>query len=101
VAGHHVKNGAEDVSISMSIIFNTAQTTAWRKALLFNHAARKPLARIGMTPSPVGKSAARDHAKAHLLPVAQRAMKFIKQQTNAKPVSLPISVSPGPTTVSR
>jgi Cupin-like domain len=100
VAGHHVKNGAEDVSISMSIIFNTAQTTAWRKALLFNHAARKPLARIGMTPSPVGRSAARDHAKARLLPVAQRAMKFMKRQINAESTQPSTLGSQGPSTVS-
>jgi len=79
VAGHHVRNGAEDVSISMSIIFNTAQTIAWRNALIFNHASRKSLAKIGMTPSRVGSSALRDQAKARLLPIAQRAIKFIKR----------------------
>lgn len=79
VAGHHVKNGADDVSISMSIIFNTAQTAAWRKALVFNHASRKMLARIGMRPSPVGKNALLDHSRARLLPIAQRAIKFLKR----------------------
>jgi hypothetical protein len=79
VAGHHVKNGAEDISISMSIIFNTAQTAAWRKALVFNHASRKILSRIGMEPPSVGSSALLDHSRARLLPIAQRAMKLIRQ----------------------
>lgn len=63
VAGHHVRNGADDVSISMSIIFNTDESMRWRRALAFNHTARKYLGRVGMTPAPVGATAWRDAAK--------------------------------------
>lgn len=66
VAGHHVRNGGDDVSISMSIIFNTAQSMAWRRALSFNHASRRVLGRFGIAPSPVGRSPWRDGAKAHI-----------------------------------
>lgn len=64
IAGHHVKNGPDDVSISMSIIFNTEQSIAWRKALRFNFAARRVLQRIGREPYAVGQSAFRDSLKA-------------------------------------
>lgn len=66
VAGHHVRNGGDDVSISMSIIFNTAQSMAWRRALSFNHASRRVLGRFRISPAPVGRSPWRDSAKARI-----------------------------------
>jgi hypothetical protein len=66
VAGHHVRNGSEDVSISMSIIFNTAQTMIWRKALTFNHTSRSVLKRFGIAPTPVGIDRWRDTTKSYL-----------------------------------
>ena len=64
LAGHHVCNGSEDVSISMAIFFNTEQNNAWRKALRFNGISRGVLNKVGMTPTPVGKHPLRDKAKA-------------------------------------
>jgi hypothetical protein len=64
IAGHHVKNGSDDVSISMSIIFNTEQSMAWRRALRFNFTARKWLAHLGMQPHQIGQSPIRDKLKA-------------------------------------
>lgn len=64
VAGHHVHNGPDDVSISMSIIFNTPQTMAWRDALNFNQRARKVLRPVGLGPGPVGAHPGRDALKA-------------------------------------
>lgn len=66
VAGHHVHNGPDDVSISMSIIFNTPQTVDWRDALNFNQRARKVLRRVGLGPGPVGVNPDRDATKAKL-----------------------------------
>ena len=66
VSGHHVRNGADDVSISMSIIFNTDQSIAWRNALAFNHKLRKMLSSVGAQPSNVGASGWKDSAKAQL-----------------------------------
>ena len=62
IAGHHVQNGPDDVSISMSIIFNTRQTVALSKALMFNHQIRK----LGYKPEAVGRSPWRDQSKALL-----------------------------------
>jgi len=50
VAGHHVRNGSEDVSISLSIIFKTARTRQLVRAMLFNHYSRASMARLGMRP---------------------------------------------------
>lgn len=66
IAGHHVRNGSSDVSISMSIIFNTAQSMAWRRAMNFNHYARRLLGRVGVTPKPVGQDVWRDGAKSRV-----------------------------------
>jgi hypothetical protein len=63
-AGHHVRNGAEEVSVSMSIIFNTRESVRWRNALNFNHAARRRLSRVGLSINPVGRSKLRDRVKA-------------------------------------
>lgn len=63
IAGHHVRNGSDDVSISMSIIFNTRQSMRWRQAIEFNHAVRT---RLDVNPSPVGQRAWLDGAKAGL-----------------------------------
>lgn len=59
-AGHHVRNGPGDVSISMSIIFNTPQTRKWIAALRWNHWIRSR----GLTPSAVPAGAVRDECKA-------------------------------------
>jgi hypothetical protein len=65
-AGHHVRNGSEDVSISMSIIFNTREGSAWCRALNLNHRMRPAMRRFGAAPTPVGTSAWRDRSKARL-----------------------------------
>lgn len=66
IAGHHVRNGADDVSISMSIIFNTAESMRWKDALSFNHVLRKQLARFGVSPTGVGHSAIKDAIKSSM-----------------------------------
>lgn len=63
MAGHHVANGSDDVSISLSIIFNTDETMVWRNALCMNHRLRRRLPMVGRSVSPVGRSALRDQVK--------------------------------------
>ncbi len=63
VAGHYVKNGADDVSISMSIIFNTRDTAHRIRALLFNQRVRPTMTSLGLSPSPVGSHAFVDALK--------------------------------------
>jgi Cupin-like domain len=78
VAGHHVRNGSEDLSISMSIIFNTRESEAWLGALNFNHRSRRIFARVGLAPTSVGKGPWRDKAKALAWSVVARASKQLR-----------------------
>lgn len=70
MAGHYVQNGNDDVSISMSIIFNTPESYAQLDALQLNHRLR----RSGWRPRPVGQRAAQDNIKS-LLWRARRKVK--------------------------
>jgi len=63
VAGHHVRNGPDEVSISMSFIFNTDETRAQIRAMVFNHKVRARLARFGLSPHAVGDAPWRDAVK--------------------------------------
>lgn len=66
MAGHYVRNGGEDVSISMSIIFNTPRTYGQLNALQFNHQLRGLMGPVGLSPKPVGRTDWRDSAKSNL-----------------------------------
>ncbi|MDI1260261.1 cupin-like domain-containing protein [Aquabacterium sp.] len=66
IAGHHVHNGPEDVSISMSIIFNTEESVRWRNAISFNHILRKQLNKVNLTPKRIGQSDWRDAVKSKM-----------------------------------
>jgi hypothetical protein len=70
ISGHYVKNGAEDVSISLSFFFQTDETRRWTSAMQFNHRGRKWIGKLGMSPDPVGESPLLDRTKAHMLPLA-------------------------------
>jgi len=79
-AGHHVRNGPEDVSISLSIIFNTPQTRHWVLAHRWNHWARTRLRGLGYRPAPVPHDAWRDVCKS----VAWRAVAKAQQITGGR-----------------
>ena len=64
VAGHYIRNGSEDVSISLSVTFNTDQSMAWRRTIGFNRVVRPHLEKLGAAPAPVGASPWRDAVKA-------------------------------------
>ena len=78
VAGHHVRNGPSEVSISMSIIFNTDETRAQIRALLFNHRIRPVMGRLGMAPEPIGNSPAKDALKAAAHGTAARLTRVLR-----------------------
>lgn len=68
MAGHYVQNGTDDVSISMSIIFNSPESQAQLDALQLNHRLRE----MGMAPAAVGHSAGRDQMKSFLWRVRRK-----------------------------
>jgi len=69
VAGHHVRNGPDDVSISMSIIFNTDETRSQTRAMVLNHKLRQGLR---LRPHPVGMTPWRDAVKSGLWQTSSR-----------------------------
>lgn len=66
MAGHYIKNGPEDVSISMSIIFRSKESKTWLDAMMVNNRLRTQL---GMQVTPLGHSSRKDSFKASLYPV--------------------------------
>nr|WP_306414722.1 cupin domain-containing protein [Corallococcus carmarthensis] len=73
VAPHYVKNGTDDVSVSLSIIFNTRETARHLRALRANHALRKRLGPLGYHPVPVNRFLPLDHMKSGMERVVRRA----------------------------
>lgn len=74
-SGHYVKNGTEDISISLSIFFHTDETLAWSKAMKFNNHIR----RFGYSPKPIGENSARLKAKASLFHLTDRMFAAINR----------------------
>lgn len=60
VAGHHVRNGPDEVSISLSLFFKTDENLRLTDAMVFNDMLR----RRGIDLRGVGQSPVRDHLKA-------------------------------------
>jgi len=63
VAGHHVRNGPEEVSISLSLFFKTDENLMWTDAMVFNDHLRR---RLRLKPNAVGTHRWRDTTKAGL-----------------------------------
>jgi hypothetical protein len=83
VAGHYVRNGLDDVSISLSIIFNTDETKSQVEAMKLNHRVRKGLGPLGLSPSPIGTNPGRDRVKATIWGAAARAAKAFGRGASA------------------
>jgi hypothetical protein len=77
VAPHYVKNGADDVSVSLSIIFNTRETARHLRALHTNHVLRSRLGRLGYRPTPVNRSLPLDHVKSGVNRVLKGARRVL------------------------
>jgi len=81
VAGHHVKNGPSEVSISMSIIFKTPETMRQIHAMSFNNACRPMLQKIGLQPQAVGQSAWRDSLKSTAYRIGRKGKHIVRATT--------------------
>jgi hypothetical protein len=78
--GHYVKNGAEDISISLSFFFQTDETNRWVKAMQFNNRVHRHL---GLQLDPVGKSRLRDELKASTLSMAKATASSLRKLTKS------------------
>ena len=66
LGGHHVRNGSDDLSITLSVFFNTPRTLHQLHALRCNHRLRPLLGRFGLQPAAVGRQPWRDTGKSLL-----------------------------------
>jgi hypothetical protein len=71
LGGHYVKNGPEDVSISMAIFYDTDQTRRFKQALFINDLLRRRAARFGWQPRAVNSAGSLDGFKSGLYPVVK------------------------------
>ncbi len=78
VSGHYVKNGAYDVSISLSFFFHNDHTQKMTRALLFNRRLRRRMQMLGLKPTAIGKYPAIDLVKANVLPVAGKVRRLLR-----------------------
>jgi hypothetical protein len=76
IAPHLIKTGRE-LSISLAITFRTQRSDIWTDAHRFNHLLRK---RLGLPTGAVGRLAALDAAKAHLLRLSRHARKLLRPE---------------------
>jgi hypothetical protein len=81
ISGHYIKNGAEDVSISMSIIFRTQESQMWQNAMAVNNRLRTKLNKVGINVNPVGTHRGKDEFKNLMYPalnVMSRVRNFVR-----------------------
>jgi hypothetical protein len=78
-APHAIRYG-DDVAASFTVTFNTRATTRRAAAHFVNHALRK----IGLSPSPVGRSAERDEVKAAALDMYRRAKAVVSPRCRSR-----------------
>lgn len=74
-SGHYVKNGTEDISITLSVFYHSDETLRWSRAMRFNNRLR----RRGLNPSPVRQSVAKDKFKAALFPYANKILSTLSK----------------------
>ena len=78
VAPHHVENGADAVSISLSIIFNTKESDLKTKALLMNKQLRRLSSVLPWQPLPIHTSPLTDSLKGQAWRFASRVKRAVK-----------------------
>jgi hypothetical protein len=84
LGGHYVKNGPEDVSISMAIFYHTDVTRRFRQALIINDLLRRRLSRFGLAPSAVNSAGSMDGLKSGLYPIVKGIANLKGRLTGAK-----------------
>lgn len=83
-SGHYVKNGPEDISISLSMFFHSDETIRRTNAMRMNHRLRRRFKKIGLNTTNVGKSDTLDAFKSSLLPAADRIGNMLGRLKNLK-----------------
>jgi hypothetical protein len=79
-SGHYVQNGADEISITYSLFFQTNETRRWFHSAYFNKKFRKAFRMLGMKVSGVGSSTRADNFKDFCM----RAISKIKRTLRKK-----------------
>lgn len=64
-SGHYVKNGGDDISITISVFFYTKKSLLWTKAMKLNNRLRK----FGINSNPVDQNKTLDSLKANIFTI--------------------------------
>lgn len=64
-SGHYVKNGSDDISITISVFFYTEKSLQWTKAMKLNNRLRK----FGIKTNPVDQNKTMDSLKANIFTI--------------------------------
>lgn len=83
-AGHHVRNGSDDVSISLSIIFKTSRSRQLTQALHFNRHLRRAYSRFGAMPGRVAIGAPGVAVKSGAWAAGHRAAGWLRSLVPAR-----------------
>lgn len=75
ISGHYVKNGPEDISITISIFFQTNETEKWTNVMRLNNRLRK----FGIKTNPVNKNATIDSMKSHLFKIENSLRRILRK----------------------
>lgn len=66
---HYVKNGSQDISITISVFFHSPRTIIWSRAMRFNNSFKGLFSRVGIKLKEVRPHLKRNYLKAYLLPL--------------------------------
>jgi hypothetical protein len=75
ISGHYVKNGPEDISITISSFFQTNETLRWVNAMRMNNRLRK----LKIDSTVVGTNKLNDQFKSSLFPIVSKTLSLIKK----------------------
>ena len=79
-SGHYVKNGSEDISITLSFFFHSDETLCWSEAMIMNHRLR----RVGIQTRAVGQSIVVDSLKSRFFPAMNSAVNAARKIRDKK-----------------
>jgi hypothetical protein len=89
-SGHYVKNGTDDISITLSVFYHSNETKMWSNAMKMNYRLR----RFGVSPKAVGQSKVVDQFKAKVAFPVMSGLYSLKEKLRTKFAGQKLVLSP-------
>lgn len=70
-SAHHLKNGTDDISITISVFFHSPRTIIWSRAMRFNDCLKQFLKKFKINLKEIRPYRKRNYLKAYLLPLSK------------------------------